>query len=526
MHLDRLTASALLMALAALVAGCGGQPAAEKPAAPVTAVPAARPAFAAPDLSAMDAAVREQITAALRRVEESRPAGGAASAAAWLRLGQLYQAYDLLEPAAAAYENAAFDDPARDDVRHGLALVRQRQGRLDEAARLLRQELESRKTAAAAYRLGQVEKAAGRAAAARGALTEARALDPDCVAATYELGLVAVQEGQLDEAVTLFEEVLRRQPAAVQTHFPLGQALQRLGRKDAAAPHLAASAAREQSIGGKATCNDPFEAELRPLTTGAAAHILRGQAARLAGRLDQALLEYRQAVAVAPNDPIAHQALGRFLASRGNLDGALAEYREATRLDPQAAELQADLGLLLEQKGDRREAGRRFRAALEKNANLVPAHLGLARLALAEGEAGPALASLGKVLELEPANAPARGLRAELLMELKKPAEALADIRHLLDHSPPADPLEHASLAWAAAALGDPERARQHLEAVAQEADADAKAKAAAHYRLGCLAVEQNQTDRARRELEQALALDPGLEPARRLLAQLTRAPG
>lgn len=516
----------LLLLLAVPVAACGGpqktEPVASAPpSSSAPAAPASRPAFVAPDLASVDASVREQIAGALARVEKEGKSGGAAAATAWLRLGQLYQAYDLLEPAAAAYENALFETPGDPHLVHGLALVRQRQGRLEDAARLLRQEIAARPSAAASYRLGQVEKAAGKAAEARSALESARSLDPGCVAATYELGLLAVQEGQLEPAVSLFEEVLKKQPTAVQAHFPLGQALQRLGRQAEAKPHLAASAARELSVGGRAACSDAFEAELRPLATGAAAYIMRSQAARLAGRTEEALAELRQAVTVAPSDPIAHQALGKLLAGQGQLEAALGEYRKAVELDPAAAELKVDLGLLLEQSGDRAAAGKLFREALAKNENLAPAHFGQARLALAEGKPGPALEALGQVLQLEPANDRARGLRAELLIELKRPEEALEDVRHLLDQSPPADPMEHASLAWAAAALGDRERAARHLEKVAAQEDAPARARAAAHFRLASLKLEAEGPAAARAELEAALALDPSLEPARQMLGRL-----
>lgn len=500
----------------ALLVACG--PSGPQPEKATATAPAARLVFVAPDLSAVDGAVREQLDAA--RLKAEAAVAGEAAAAAFLRLGQLYHAYDLLEPAAAAYEIALFEAPMKVHLRHGLALVRQRQGRLEEAARLFREVLAAGAVAAPAYRLGQVEKAAQRPAEARAALEKARALDPDCVAATYELALLELQEGKPAAAVPLLESVLARQPSAVQAHFPLGQALQRLGRAEEAQKHLAVSAAREVSVGGRATCEDSFEAELRPLTTGAAAYITRGQIARFAGRMEEALEHYREAIRVAPNDPIAHQALGKTLASQGDLEGALAAYRRATELDPAAVELKVDLGLLLEQKGSRAEAEKLFRAALEKNPALVAAHFGLARLALAAGQADPALASLARVLQLEPSNARARGLRAEILLELRRPEEALADIRHLLDENPPEDPMEHASLAWAAAMLGDKERAFLHLQQITENA-AEPKAKAAAHYRLASLYLEKQDPQNARTQLEAALSFDPGLEPARQLLQRL-----
>ncbi len=276
------------------------------------------------------------------------------------------------------------------------------------------------------------------------------------------------------------------------------------------------------SVGGRASCGDAFEAELRPLTTGAAAHIMRGQAARLAGQMDQAIAEFRQAVAAAPNDPIAHQALGKALAGQGDLAGALAEYQKppsSTRTPPSS---RSTLGLLLEQKGDTQAAGklsaRRWRRT---KTSPPPISASPARPSPPARPTRPSPHSAGCSRSSPPTTAPLAC--AELLMELKRPAEALEDVRYLLDQSPPADPMEHASLAWAAAALGDPDRAEAHLQQIAGGAKIAPKARAAAHFRLASLRLERQDPAAARAELEAALVLDPGLEPARQLLDRLPR---
>jgi superkiller protein 3 len=54
------------------------------------------------------------------------------------------------------------------------------------------------------------------------------------------------------------------------------------------------------------------------------------------GRLDEAAAEYRQAIAVKPENGQAHNNLGRLLTARGQLADAVAEFEQASRLDPDA----------------------------------------------------------------------------------------------------------------------------------------------------------------------------------------------
>ncbi|MFP8879480.1 MAG: tetratricopeptide repeat protein, partial [Myxococcota bacterium] len=67
---------------------------------------------------------------------------------------------------------------------------------------------------------------------------------------------------------------------------------------------------------------------------------------------DDAILIYRQALVLRPDDAQAHNDLGELHAQRGELGQAIAAYREALRADPQFDNARMNLERAL------REAGR------------------------------------------------------------------------------------------------------------------------------------------------------------------------
>ena len=65
-------------------------------------------------------------------------------------------------------------------------------------------------------------------------------------------------------------------------------------------------------------------------------HVERGQEALKAHHVDQAIAEWKQAVAARPNDATVHTLLGRAYLEANQNDAALAEFQRATQLDPQS----------------------------------------------------------------------------------------------------------------------------------------------------------------------------------------------
>lgn len=444
-----------------------------------------------PDLSRLDAAVAEQLGAERERLDALLAADDAdpdALAERFGTVGRLYLAYDLRSAAAAALTNAAALQPEELRWHYSAGLVAQRQGDWQGAAerfrRVLELEPQGAVRAAVLRRLGEVELELGRDDDARRRFAEALEVAPDCQAARYGLGEVARRQGRLEDAAAAFERVLQEQPGAVSVHYPLAQVLLRLDRPQEAEPHLAASAGRTVKVGGRPACPDPLEAELAELTTGAAAHITRGRHAAFSGRADRELAEYRRAVELAPDDPVARLSLGSALVRSGDLEAAAEQYAVAVELRPDDPDLRYDLGRILMELRRGLEARQQLLRAVELAPDHAGAHLKLAELTLSGGRYEETLHHARRAAELIPGDVRPRVLEAMALLALRRPAEARPLLSAILTETPPANPAERLRLALLLASLGAPAEAEPHLAAIAADGAAAPEIRAQARSAL------------------------------------------
>lgn len=84
-------------------------------------------------------------------------------------------------------------------------------------------------------------------------------------------------------------------------------------------------------------------------------HYNLGNLALAAGKLEEAVAEYRQALSLNPKDADAHAKLGEVYARQDKTEAALSEFKEALKLSPQHAEANTQLGDLyrkLERPGE------------------------------------------------------------------------------------------------------------------------------------------------------------------------------
>lgn len=95
------------------------------------------------------------------------------------------------------------------------------------------------------------------------------------------------------------------------------------------------------------------------------AHVNLGRLHHVQGQHGRAEAHYRDAVRLAPDDPVPHFDLGVLLEEQGRREEAAHAYRQALSRDPDFADAHCNLGLLLEALGRRQEAMRHLMTARE-----------------------------------------------------------------------------------------------------------------------------------------------------------------
>jgi len=129
---------------------------------------------------------------------------------------------------------------------------------------------------------------------------------------------------------------------------------------------------------------------------------LAGRAMALPDNWEDAVALYRRAVALEPNNAVAHSNLGFALASAGRLDAAIAEYLSALRIDPRLAAAHNNLAVALEAQGRDDEALEHWTRALELDPRLASAHRNVGLILLNRGRIREATAHLSAALRLAP----------------------------------------------------------------------------------------------------------------------------
>jgi lipoprotein NlpI len=103
-------------------------------------------------------------------------------------------------------------------------------------------------------------------------------------------------------------------------------------------------------------------------SNNASAHRLYGNVLRGLGRIEDALLRFRQAIAIDPNSAATHIDLAYTLYEFGRSEEAIAHYKRAIALEPDNAAAHSGLGIVLVAVGRTDEARQAFDAAI----NLAP----------------------------------------------------------------------------------------------------------------------------------------------------------
>jgi protein O-mannosyl-transferase len=171
------------------------------------------------------------------------------------------------------------------------------------------------------------------------------------------------------------------------------------------------------------------------------------------GETDQAIDQYRQAVALRPDYAEAHYNLGRLLVEQGHLDDAIAHYQKAVAINPADAEAENNLGVTLFGIGRVDEAIVHYQKALEIQSDYAEASCNLANALIAKGDIDDAIARYTTCLAAMPDQVEAQYNLASALLRKGRTADAIVRYQKVIELNPD-NPDPHANLGSALLAEG------------------------------------------------------------------------
>jgi tetratricopeptide (TPR) repeat protein len=272
----------------------------------------------------------------------------------------------------------------------------------------------------------------------------------------FALGTAYSKLGKPSEAITWYEEAVRRRPDD-----------QKAWRAMAAALEEAGDLKRAAETGEKAAAS--FPPDSTTLTDLGSVYLKQG-------RLEDVQRVLSQATALDPNLPVANIFLGMAAERKGDLDGAESFFRRAITTSPDLAEPHNNLAILLVQQGNYAEAAYELGKAAEADPTNIEIHRNYGLVLAKTGALDKAEIELREALHLNPK-------RAQLHVDL---GDVLVSRRDA------------------------PEAEREYRAALALDTE-----NGMANLRLAQLLIQKDATQEARRYYEAAAkSTDPGVRRA------------
>ena len=273
-------------------------------------------------------------------------------------------------------------------------------------ARALRPET-AHSLAHALERLGETDEAIGVFREAD-RTNPATARNYPCLASLLQQrGLTSEADEVLDTGITAAREVVRLRPDSADTHLILGNTLRHRGRLDEAV--------------------DEYREVIRLLPSDAMVHHSLGIVRHHQGRVNDEIAEFRTAVRLQPDNPEFHTGLAASLSLHVRLADAIAALQETIRLMPDAAEVHFELGGYLEQEGRLDDAIDQYQQTIRIAPDNVDAHYNLAHLLKKRGRIDQAVAECRETIRLKPDFAEGHGTLAFLLQCQGQYGESLVE---------------------------------------------------------------------------------------------------
>ena len=380
-----------------------------------------------PDLSKLDAAQREQLSAGRAEFDKIRPTLiGPPLAQAYAEIGAGYARAGLKDVAAVAFYDAAQVDPGDSRWWYLRGVL----------ARDLKQNAEARADFEAAlaidkvylpiiYRLSDTLIDLGDADAARKLLEQAARDHPDQATTFAMLGQLGMRQKRYTDAVENLLAALKIDPDASQLYQPLSEAYTAIGNTKAAA-------AAQAKIGkGTPRLSDPLALGLyadRSAAQPSGSPLQQAQQLINAGEFAAARTKLTEALSAQPENVEALVLQARLEASLGEAAIAQTAADKALRLAPDNGAALLARGMVHEYAGHDDQAYALYQRAVRADGKLATARLLLGNAEMRRGQYAPASEEYRQLVTLQPANIQAQMRLTAAYVAAGQCGRALAEV--------------------------------------------------------------------------------------------------
>lgn len=234
------------------------------------------------------------------------------------------------------------------------------------------------------------------------------------------------------------------------------------------------------------------------------AHNNLGYALLKAGRVDDAITQFKASMDIEPDNEAAYYDLGIALLRKGRVDEAVSQFLAALALQPDYAEAHNNLGDAMFQKGQTDEAINHYRKALQIKPDYAEAHYNLGVALLQEGQTDEAIIHFQKAVAIRPDYAEAHYNLGFCLLQKGQADEAIIHFQKTLAIRPELVDA-HYNLGFCLLQKGRVDEAIvQFQKAVSLRPDF-----VEAHYNLGSCLLQKGNVDEAIAQFQKVLALKP-----------------